>query len=149
MSLKGVGGNLEPRVEHWYQGCAAMSPFDAELQNRLDDLEAEGLRRTLRRVESGQGREIQLDGRRVLNFASNDYLGLTQHPDVIAGGVTALHTWGAGSGGSRLVTGNTELKHLERLIRLLTIQKQILEEDETAEPSAIPDELQPFVWWLQ
>ncbi|MEZ5763292.1 MAG: hypothetical protein R3D69_02840 [Xanthobacteraceae bacterium] len=48
-----------------------------------------------------------------------------------------------------LVTGNTELKHLERLIRLLTIQKQILEEDETAEPSAIPDELQPFVWWLQ
>lgn len=43
----------------------------------------------------------------------------------------------------------TELKHLERLIRLLTIQKQILEEDETAEPSAIPDELQPFVWWLQ
>ncbi|MGH3584114.1 MAG: 8-amino-7-oxononanoate synthase, partial [Mycobacterium sp.] len=39
----------------------------------------------------------------------NDYLGLSQHPDVIDGGVEALRTWGAGSTGSRLVTGNTEL----------------------------------------
>ena len=44
-----------------------------------------------------------------LDLASNDYLGLSQHPDVIDGGVAALRTWGAGSSGSRLVTGNTEL----------------------------------------
>ena len=44
-----------------------------------------------------------------LDLASNDYLGLSQHPAVIDGGVTALRTWGAGSTGSRLVTGNTEL----------------------------------------
>ncbi|OMC34310.1 8-amino-7-oxononanoate synthase [Mycobacterium sp. GA-1841] len=44
-----------------------------------------------------------------LDLASNDYLGLSQHPDVLAGGVEALRTWGAGAGGSRLVTGNTEL----------------------------------------
>src|SRR6201996_8510032 len=44
-----------------------------------------------------------------LDLASNDYLGLSQHPDVIEGGVEALRTWGAGSTGSRLVTGNTEL----------------------------------------
>src|ERR1700755_2242521 len=44
-----------------------------------------------------------------LDVAANDYLGLSQHPDVIDGGVAALRTWGAGSSGSRLVTGNTEL----------------------------------------
>src|SRR6516162_8453783 len=44
-----------------------------------------------------------------LDLASNDYLGLSQHPDVIAGGVAALRMWGAGATGSRLVTGDTEL----------------------------------------
>lgn len=46
-----------------------------------------------------------------LDLASNDYLGLSTHPDVIAGAVDALRTWGGGAGGSRLVTGNTELHH--------------------------------------
>ncbi|KBZ63871.1 8-amino-7-oxononanoate synthase BioF1 [Mycobacterium [tuberculosis] TKK-01-0051] len=44
-----------------------------------------------------------------LDLASNDYLGLSQHPDVIDGGVSALRLWGAGATGSRLVTGDTEL----------------------------------------
>ena len=44
-----------------------------------------------------------------LDLASNDYLGLAQHPAVIEAGVAALRTWGAGSTGSRLVTGDTEL----------------------------------------
>ncbi|MEB3068396.1 8-amino-7-oxononanoate synthase [[Mycobacterium] vasticus] len=44
-----------------------------------------------------------------LDLASNDYLGLSTHPDVIAGAVDALRTWGGGAGGSRLVTGNTAL----------------------------------------
>ncbi len=44
-----------------------------------------------------------------LDLASNDYLGLSQHPAVIDGGVDALRTWGAGATGSRLVTGNTLL----------------------------------------
>ncbi|MGH3635563.1 MAG: aminotransferase class I/II-fold pyridoxal phosphate-dependent enzyme, partial [Mycobacterium sp.] len=44
-----------------------------------------------------------------LDLASNDYLGLSQHPEVIEGGVQALRTWGAGATGSRLVTGDTEL----------------------------------------
>jgi 8-amino-7-oxononanoate synthase len=44
-----------------------------------------------------------------LDLASNDYLGLSQHPDVIEGGVQALRIWGAGATGSRLVTGDTEL----------------------------------------
>jgi 8-amino-7-oxononanoate synthase len=44
-----------------------------------------------------------------LDLASNDYLGLSQHADVIEAGVEALRTWGAGATGSRLVTGNTQL----------------------------------------
>ncbi|MGB8405204.1 MAG: 8-amino-7-oxononanoate synthase, partial [Mycobacterium sp.] len=59
-----------------------------------------GLRRVLR-VRPPVGTELDL--------ASNDYLGLSQHPEVLEGGIEALRTWGAGSGGSRLVTGNTEL----------------------------------------
>ncbi len=70
----------------------------------LDDVErqrrAAGLRRSLR-ARPPVGAELDL--------ASNDYLGLSQHPAVIDGGVAALRTWGAGSTGSRLVTGNTEL----------------------------------------
>lgn len=70
----------------------------------LDDVaqrrRAAGLRRSLR-TRPPVGAELDL--------ASNDYLGLSQHPDVIDGGVAALRTWGAGSTGSRLVTGNTEL----------------------------------------
>jgi 8-amino-7-oxononanoate synthase len=70
----------------------------------LDDVErqrsAAGLRRSLR-PRPPVGAELDL--------ASNDYLGLSQHPEVIEGGVAALRTWGAGSSGSRLVTGNTEL----------------------------------------
>ena len=59
-----------------------------------------GLRRALR-PRSAVATELDL--------ASNDYLGLSQHPDVIEGGVDALRTWGAGATGSRLVTGNTQL----------------------------------------
>ncbi|ORW16957.1 8-amino-7-oxononanoate synthase [Mycobacterium palustre] len=59
-----------------------------------------GLRRSLR-PRPAVGTELDL--------ASNDYLGLSQHPDVIEGGVAALRMWGAGATGSRLVTGDTEL----------------------------------------
>ncbi|CAM2825950.1 8-amino-7-oxononanoate synthase [Mycobacterium intermedium] len=70
----------------------------------LDEVEqqrrAAGLRRSLR-PRPAVATELDL--------ASNDYLGLSQHPDVIDGGVQALRVWGAGATGSRLVTGDTEL----------------------------------------
>src|ERR1700733_10306870 len=70
----------------------------------LDELEQQrrqaGLRRALR-PRPAVATELDL--------ASNDYLGLSQHPDVIEGGVSALRVWGAGATGSRLVTGDTEL----------------------------------------
>lgn len=77
-------------------GVSPLAWLEAVEQQRRQD----GLRRSLR-VRPAVACELDL--------ASNDYLGLSQHPAVIDGGVTALRTWGAGSTGSRLVTGNTEL----------------------------------------
>jgi 7-keto-8-aminopelargonate synthetase-like enzyme len=50
--------------------------FDAELQQRLTDLRGQGLLRELRRVDSPQGTRILVGGQTLLNFSSNDYLGL-------------------------------------------------------------------------
>ncbi|TGD90500.1 8-amino-7-oxononanoate synthase [Mycolicibacterium sp. CH28] len=77
-------------------GLSPLAWLDAVEQQRRQA----GLRRSLR-VRPAVGTELDL--------ASNDYLGLSQHPAVVDGGVAALRTWGAGSTGSRLVTGNTEL----------------------------------------
>jgi len=60
---------------------------------------ASGLRRELR------PRQVHSP---LLDLASNDYLGLARHPRVLAGAAAALHTWGAGATGSRLVTGTTQ-----------------------------------------
>ena len=80
------------------------APIDVSPLAWLDELEQQrreaGLRRSLR-PRPAVATELDL--------ASNDYLGLSQHPDVIEGGVQALRTWGAGATGSRLVTGDTEL----------------------------------------
>ena len=56
-----------------------------------------------------------IDGRAVVSFASNDYLGLTRHPDVRAAAVAAVERWGTGSGSARLIVGSrpchSELEH--------------------------------------
>lgn len=72
----------------------------------LARLEREELRRHLREVQSPQGPEIVLDGRPTLNFSSNDYLALADHPLVIARAKEALLTYGLGAGASRLIVGN-------------------------------------------
>ena len=58
---------------------------------------------------------VRTPGSTVVDLASNDYLGLTRHPEVLAGATAALRRWGAGATGSRLVTGTTaEHELLER-----------------------------------
>jgi len=76
------------------------------LTEELATLERDHLRRFLRQLESPQGPEIALDGKRVLNFCSNDYLGLAGDPRVIAAAKAAVERWGAGAGASRLIAGN-------------------------------------------
>lgn len=74
-------------VLHWLADAAA-------------DRSRAGLHRELRPREADDS---------ILDLASNDYLGLSRHPDVVEAAVAALRTWGAGSTGSRLVTGTTRL----------------------------------------
>ncbi len=85
-------------------GAPTQIPIETSPLAWLDAVERQrrdaGLRRSLR-PRPPVGTELDL--------ASNDYLGLSQHPDVIEGGVQALRIWGAGATGSRLVTGDTEL----------------------------------------
>lgn len=68
-------------------------------------LEAAELGRRVRALESASEPEVTLDGRRVLCLASNNYLGLAAHPEVVEAAVEAARRFGAGAGSARLVTG--------------------------------------------
>lgn len=76
------------------------------MTHQLDVLAAQELRRTLKTVSSLQGRQIVIDGAKVLNFCSNDYLGLAGDPRIIKAAQDAMQTRGFGAGASRLVCGN-------------------------------------------
>lgn len=79
-------------------------------EQALSELKQAGLLRQLRPLVPGAGARIQLpDGRNVINFASNDYLGLAQHPLLVEAAHHALDEYGVGSGASRLVTGTHPL----------------------------------------
>ena len=79
--------------------------MSAEIEERLAELEAAGLRRRTRLVSGPQGPRVVLDGRPVLLLCSNNYLGLADHPRVREAAADAAMRWGAGAGGSRLVSG--------------------------------------------
>jgi 8-amino-7-oxononanoate synthase len=82
-------------------------------------LEAEsiGLRRTLRPVEQLSARECMVNGKKYLNFSSNNYLALAEHPYLKSEAIKWLERYGNGSGASRLVTGtNPALLELEKRI---------------------------------
>src|SRR5450432_3200383 len=83
-----------------------MNPFDAELNQRLEALREQGLRRQLRRVDSAQGPRIKINGKTFLNFSSNDYLGLANHPALKEAAIEAVKKFGAGAGASRLICGS-------------------------------------------
>ncbi len=79
--------------------------IDTELQ-RLKDT---GLYRRLRRVDGAQDSTLTLDGREVINFSSNNYLGIANHPALAAAAKAAIDRYGCGSGASRLISGNMTL----------------------------------------
>src|SRR5918995_2309219 len=83
----------------------------------LVDLDARGLRRRRRVVQQrdGEAADIELDGRRCIDFCSNDYLGLSTHPRVIEALAQAARIHGAGARASHLITGHqSEHEALER-----------------------------------
>jgi glycine C-acetyltransferase len=85
------------------------------LVNELDQLRGQGLLRPLRVLGSAQDTEAVVDGKRVLNLSSNNYLGLTTHPRLKAAMVSATEELGAGSGAVRTIAGTMTIhEELER-----------------------------------
>jgi glycine C-acetyltransferase len=94
--------------------------MDEMLNIELNELRDKGLFRSLRKLSSSQGRMITIDGKEVLNFCSNDYLGLASDLRLQEAAARALVQYGVGSGASRLVCGNSfEHEALEKEIALL------------------------------
>ncbi len=81
------------------------------LQQELDRRRAEHLYRRRRVLGSPQGPLLQVDGVELLSFCSNDYLGLANHPEVIAAMQHGASKYGAGSGSAHLVSGHSTAHH--------------------------------------
>ncbi len=79
------------------------------LEERLESLKKAGLYRTLKSLRGPQSATTIIDEKRVLQFSSNNYLGLADHPRLKAAAQEAIDSCGSGSGASRLICGNLEL----------------------------------------
>lgn len=82
-----------------------------ELPARLKEIHLQGLYRRRRVLGSAQGVGVECEGRRLLNFCSNDYLGLANHPEVVRALRHGAETYGVGSGASHLVCGHGKAHH--------------------------------------
>lgn len=81
------------------------------LAARLEQRRTQNRYRQRKLLQSPQGPEVLVDGRRMLAFCSNDYLGLAKHPDVIEAFQVAAGRYGVGSGASHLICGHGEEHH--------------------------------------
>ncbi len=99
-----------------------MHSLDQFAQEKLDDLQRRHLRRALAETVREDDIWIERDGKRLLSFSCNDYLNLTQHPAIKQAAIAAIEKYGAGSGASRLVTGNHPL-YAQLEARLARIKK--------------------------
>src|SRR5437660_909190 len=88
-----------------------MNVFERDLALRLTTLCEQGLLRELRPIDSPQSAHIQVYGKTLLNFSSNDYLGLANHPQLKSASIAALKRYGAGAGASRLICGSFRPHH--------------------------------------
>ena len=82
-------------------------PWIQELQSDLDALKDQGLYRFRRRLDTPQGPVVRIQGRELLNFCSNDYLGLANDPRMIKSLQQGAERYGVGSGASQLVCGHS------------------------------------------
>ena len=88
-----------------------MNDLDSKLNEHLVSLQNQGLYRQMRRVDSAQSPHIRLGGKELLNFSSNDYLGLANDPVLKEAALRAIAAYGAGAGASRLICGSLAPHH--------------------------------------
>ncbi|RMU25669.1 8-amino-7-oxononanoate synthase [Pseudomonas savastanoi] len=92
-----------------------------DLRTRLDARRAEHLYRQRPLLQSPQGPQVVVDGQPLLAFCNNDYMGLANHPEVIAAWQAGAERWGVGGGASHLVIGHSTPHHeLEEALAELT-----------------------------
>src|SRR3954468_6906598 len=87
------------------------------LGTELDTLRQQGLYRQLRVLDDKQQATSHFDGRSVVNLSSNNYLGLTTHPKLVAAAIKAIQDFGVGSGSVRTIAGTMAI-HMELERRL-------------------------------
>jgi len=88
---------------------SAVDSLQAFAERKIEELEADSLMRRLRPTARDEGAVVVRDGRRLVSFSCNDYLGLSHHPAVKAAAVAAVEEYGAGAAASRLITGDHPL----------------------------------------
>jgi len=82
-----------------------------DLADELQQIKQQNLYRSRRIISSPQGVEIVVDDKKLINFSSNDYLGLANHPEVIAAFQSATNQYGVGSGSAHLICGHSQSHH--------------------------------------
>lgn len=87
------------------------SPWEARLQEALELRRSQNRYRQRRNLQGPQGSQVHVDGRQMLAFCSNDYLGLANHARVIDAFRSAAGRYGVGSGASHLVSGHSAIHH--------------------------------------
>jgi 8-amino-7-oxononanoate synthase len=88
-----------------------VNEFNAALNERLAAIRAQGLYRELRRIDSPQSPRISISGKTLLNFSSNDYLGLANEAALKQAAIRAVEKFGGGAGASRLICGSLAPHH--------------------------------------
>ena len=114
----------------WFaQDCRMLAEFDQQLAKTLDEIKAQGLYKTERIITTPQDAHIAVaGGKRVLNLCANNYLGLADHPALIAAAKQALDTHGFGMASVRFICGTQDIhKELESaLTKFLGTEETIL-----------------------
>jgi len=87
------------------------------LKNEIQALKEAGFYNSIRTINSPQGAWLVVDGQRVLNFCSNNYLGLANHPRLVEAAKKAIDQYGVGPGAVRIISGTNDL-HIELEKRL-------------------------------
>lgn len=93
------------------------------LCDQIETLKEQNLYRPLVELQSPQGGRITVNGRRVVNLSSNNYLGLANHPALKAAAIQAVETWGAGAGAVRTIIGTMSIH--EQLEKRLAAFKHV------------------------
>jgi 8-amino-7-oxononanoate synthase len=104
-----------------------MSAGFVDLTDELEQIKQQNLYRYRRVIDSPQGVVIEVDGRKLINFSSNDYLGLANHPDIVNSFKKAADNFGVGSGSAHLICGHSRIHHaLEEELAAFTGRERAL-----------------------